>query len=259
MLSHLLDGQVALVTASTSGIGLETAAMMAQSGARAVVINGRNQASGEAAVREIRQRAPAADLLFVPGDLTDPDAAQSLVDQAIERFGPPDVFMHCGGAQVHPDLFVRTSLEDARALLDGHFMALVNCCHAVVPRMVERGRGSIIVVASDAAKVATPGEALIGACKAAAVMFTRALALEVSRHGVRANALTPSIVRNTKSHARVMSAELSRKVFEKAEARARLGVPVPSDIAPLAVFLASPLAARITGQAISVNGGISAA
>jgi 2-hydroxycyclohexanecarboxyl-CoA dehydrogenase len=90
-------------------------------------------------------------------------------------------------------------------------------------------------------------------------MFTRTLALEVSRFGIRANCVTPSIVRDTISHERVMAGELSRKVFEKAEARARLGVPTPRDVAPLVVFLASPLSARITGQAVSVNGGISAA
>jgi len=90
-------------------------------------------------------------------------------------------------------------------------------------------------------------------------MFTRTLAIEVSRFGIRANCITPSIVRDTISHERAMSGELSRKVFEKAESRARLGVPTPADIAPLVVFLVSPLASKITGQAISVNGGISAA
>ena len=81
----------------------------------------------------------------------------------------------------------------------------------------------------------------------------------MGRHGGRVNCITPSLVTGTKAHDRVMSSEFSRKIFEKASRRARLGVPSPADIAPLAVFLASPLASHLTGQAISVNGGISAA
>jgi NAD(P)-dependent dehydrogenase (short-subunit alcohol dehydrogenase family) len=90
-------------------------------------------------------------------------------------------------------------------------------------------------------------------------MFSRTLALEASRHGIRVNAITPSIVKDTSAYKRVMSSEFSQRLFAKAEAKAKLGVATPADIAPLAVFLAGPGAAKITGQAISVNGGISAA
>jgi len=89
-------------------------------------------------------------------------------------------------------------------------------------------------------------------------MYVRALSLEVSRHGVRVNCVTPSLVAKTKAYDRVMASEFSRRIFEKAAARARLGVPTPDDIAPLAAFLASPFASHISGQAVSVNGGISA-
>jgi 3-oxoacyl-[acyl-carrier protein] reductase len=75
---------------------------------------------------------------------------------------------------------------------------------------------------------------------------------------VRVHAITPSIVKDTLAYERVMSNEFSRKLFQKAESRARLGVVSPKDIAPLAVFLASPASSKMTGQAISVNGGISA-
>lgn len=258
-MSGLLADQVVLLTASTSGIGLESAAMMGEAGARTIILNGRDEENGRAVVATVRQRAPKAEVDFIQGDVSDETQAERVIATAIERHGAPDTFMHCGGAQVHPDLFLRTAPADTRLLTEGHLMAVFNCCHAVLPAMTEKGRGSIIIVASDAAKIATPGESVIGAAKAGAVMFTRCLALEMSRHGIRANVLTPSIVRETRSHARVMSRELGRKVFEKAESRARLGVPVPADIAPLAVFLASPLASRITGQAISINGGISAA
>ena len=129
----------------------------------------------------------------------------------------------------------------------------------MLPLLIKDGGGSIINIASDAAKIATPGESVIGGCKAATLMFSRTLALETSRYGIRVNCLTPSIVRNTPAYDRVMSSEFSRKLFEKAERKARLGVVEPSDIAPICVFLAGPGSSKITGQGISVNGGISAA
>ena len=89
-------------------------------------------------------------------------------------------------------------------------------------------------------------------------MYVRTLALELSRHNVRVNCITPSLVADTKAHDAVMASQFNRKIFEKAARRARLGVPTPANIAPLAAFLASSLASHITGRAISVNGGISA-
>jgi 2-hydroxycyclohexanecarboxyl-CoA dehydrogenase len=89
-------------------------------------------------------------------------------------------------------------------------------------------------------------------------MFSKTLALELSRFGIRVHALTPSIVRDTRAYDHMMSEEFSRRLFEKAEKKAKLGVVTPADIAPVAVFLARPEAAKITAQAISINGGISA-
>ena len=192
----LLQDQVVLLTASTSGIGLETAAMMGEAGARTILLNGRGEEAGRAAIDAVKRRAPQAEVQFIQGDVSDEAQAARIVSDAVERHGAPHTLMHCGGAQVHPDLFLRSTLADARRLIDGHLMAVFNICHALLPAMVEKGHGSIIIVASDAAKIATPGESVIGAAKAAAVMFTRCLALEMSRHGIRANALTPSIVRD---------------------------------------------------------------
>jgi 2-hydroxycyclohexanecarboxyl-CoA dehydrogenase len=259
MLTSVLASRVAMVTASTSGIGKQIALQMAAAGARAIILNGRNEETGRAVEAELRTQAPETEVLFVAADLTDPPQVDRLFKQAVDRFGQLDILVHCGGAQVRPDLFANIDPASFRPLIDGHFVSLLTCCHHAVPLMMARGEGAIVVVASDAGKIATPGESIIGATKAAAIMFVRTLALEASRHGIRVNCITPSIVRDTKSYDRVMSGELSRRVFEKAERRARLGVPTPEDIAPLAVFLASPLAGRITGQAVSVNGGISAA
>lgn len=253
------QGRVALCTASTSGIGLESAALIAEGGARCVILNGRNPEAGEKAVAKIRARAPGADIRFIPGDLTDRDTAASECARALAATGAIDVLVHAGGAQVSPNLFVRLDPADYGRPIGGHFTALLHVVHAVLPAMFAKGRGSIVVVASDAGKIATPGETIIGAMKAAAIMFVRTLALETARSGVRVNVVTPSLVTDTQSFDRVMAGEFSQKIFEKATKRARLGLPSAADVASAVAYLASPLAAKITGQALSVNDGISAA
>lgn len=259
MFEGAFEGKTALLTAATSGIGLATAKLLASAGARSVVINGRNPASGARAVEQIRAAAPEADVSFVAADLCDAKGAAALCSRVIEEKGRIDVFVHAGGAEISPKLFVDLDPETYQPLIDGHFASLLHCCRVVVPEMIRQGCGAIVVIASDAGKVATPGESIIGAMKAATIMYSRTLAIEVSRHGVRVNCITPSLVADTKAHDRVMASEFSRKIFEKASRRAKLGVPTPTNIAPLAAFLASPMASHLTGQAISVNGGISAA
>lgn len=255
-----LEDSIALVTAGTSGIGLSIAHHLAEAGIRGLAVNSRNPETGKAVLAELKARHPKTDCAFIAADVTDREQVDRLFDEFTQRFGGRlDVFVHCGGAQVAPGLFTQLDPAQFRTQIDGHFTSMLFCTHRAVQLMIPRNQGSIITVASDAGKTATPAETVIGAAKAAAIMFTRTLALEMARHGIRANCLTPSIVRATRSHTRVMSSEVGRRVFEKAEARARLGVPVPDDLAPLAVFLASPQSSRITGQAISVNGGISAA
>jgi len=136
---------------------------------------------------------------------------------------------------------------------------VLHACRAVWDGMRAERCGVIINVASDAAKIATPGETVIGAALAGVAMFRRALAIEGRRCGIRANCVTPSIVRETPFYERMMADPFSGKLFAKAESLAQLGVVTPKDFAPLIVFLASPAAAKLTGQAISVIGGISAA
>lgn len=260
MMDSVFDGQVAFFTASTSGIGLASAELCARYGAKVVVVNGRGAEAGARAVERIRAAArPGAIVEFVPADLHDGDAAAALCDQVLRRHGRIDVFIHGGGAEISPKLFVDIDPLHYRTLIDGHFTSLLHCCRVIAPAMVGQGSGSIVAIASDAGKVATPGESLIGSMKAATIMYCRTLALELGRHHVRVNCVTPSLVVDTRAHDRVMASEFSSRIFEKASKRARLGVPNPAEVAMTAVFLASPLSSRTTGQAVSVNGGISAA
>ncbi|MET0378903.1 MAG: SDR family oxidoreductase, partial [Spongiibacteraceae bacterium] len=176
------------------------------------------------------------------------------------QYGGVDIFIHtCMTEGSGPKPFMETSRADWTAAISGIYLSLLECCKHAIPQMLAKGGGAIVSFASDAAKVATPGEAVLGGALAANVMFVRALSLELGRQNIRVNAVTPSITRGTKTYERVMANGFSKKLFEKAEKRARLGVASAENVAPMAVFLASPLASHITGQVVSVNGGISAA
>jgi 2-hydroxycyclohexanecarboxyl-CoA dehydrogenase len=252
---NLFAGKVALVTGSTSGIGLATAELFARCGADSVILNGRDAAVGLAQAERIAALAPACNVRFVAADYAD----QGQVDALFAAIPKLDILVHTATGGGPPDLFMNTDPDDWQRTLEGKLISLMRCCRLAIPMMQAVGGGAIVSVASDAAKLATPGESVIGAAFAGNAMLVKTLAVELSRHNIRANVVTPSITRNTKTYDAVMAGEFSRKLFLKAETRARLGVPVPENVAPIIAFLASPLASHITGQVVSANGGISVA
>jgi 2-hydroxycyclohexanecarboxyl-CoA dehydrogenase len=223
------------------------------------VLLGRNAQRGATACRLCRDRTPGASVEFIAVDATDPAAAVLAEHTARGRLGAIDVLVNATGPSQPPRLLHKTPIEDVEAVLDGLILPPLHMMHAVLPGMRAQKGGAIINVASDAAQIATPGESLIGAAMAAIVMFSKAAALEAKREGVRINVLTPSLIANTPGSALIASDPFSARMFEKAAARAHLGVVEPEDLAAMMLFLASPAARRITGQAISINGGISVA
>ena len=186
----LLDGKSALVTASTACIGLKAAEIIVQAGARAVLINGRSEATGLKTAASLKALAPQTDVHFVAADITIGEEVASLFRIAREKMGRLDILIH---THTGPDAFP------------------VVCQHAL-PLMKSGSGGAIVAVAADSG----------------IERLARSLAQDEARHGIRVNTIA-----------------------------ARAGLASPETVAPLIVFLSSPLAQHISGQVIGVDGGIS--
>jgi gluconate 5-dehydrogenase/3-oxoacyl-[acyl-carrier protein] reductase len=245
--------QRALIAGGSSGIGLACARAFIEAGATVRLV-GRNRERGAAAAAELGPKAS-----FIQADCADPAQVERMAAEAAADMGRIDTLICSLGGTRLPELLFRQSLDDIRVSLNHDLAPFLYVVRAVLPAMMAQGSGAVINIASDAGKVATPGESVIGANMAAIMQFTRGLAIEGKRNGIRANTITPSLVEGTPLTNRLMEeGTFAAKLFAKARPLAGLGPTFPEDLAALALFLAGPGAAKITGQAISVNGGISA-
>ncbi len=243
----------ALIVGGTSGIGFACAQHLIASGVPQVIVAGRNADRGEGAAAALGIAAH-----FMQCDASDAAATVALAERANAAMGGIDLLLSCGGGDPMPALLHKIAPTDLIPTLNDIQAPILHPAHAVLPYMTEQGGGTVLCIASDAGKLATPGESAIGAAMASIAMFCRTMAVEAKRHGIRVNCLTPSIVQGTRLYDRLMQDEFAGKLFGKAEKMAALGVVTPDDIAEMVVFLASPASARTTGQTISITGGISA-
>lgn len=254
----LVDSRV-LISGGTSGVGLAAAIAFAEAGTSRIAIMGRNTERGRAARERVLRARPNIQVEFIQGDATDAEQAQRSVDSARRLLGGIDVLVNTthGGNPARP--FHKVELADIASLVVRSTVAPMHMGRAVLPSMMEQRTGAIINLASDSAKTPTPGGTILGAAMAAIAMFSRTLAMEAKRYGIRVNVLTPALISGTPMYEAVMADAFMSRVFAEAARKSALGHCTPEDLAALIVFLASPSAARLTGQAISVNGGMSAA
>jgi 2-hydroxycyclohexanecarboxyl-CoA dehydrogenase len=247
-----------LIVGGTSGIGLAAARAFIAAGAPRLVLVGRDRERGAIIGDELRAVSDC-DVRFVAADLRDADGALLVASEAQLHLRQVDVLINAAASTHLPALLHNETVETLPEIFTDIALPPLLMTRAVLPLMRAQSSGCIINVASDAAKTPTPGESVIGAAMAAIVAFSRTVAMEAKRDGVRVNVLTPSLVDGTGTAERLFADDFSAKLFDKARARAHLGVSTAGDQAALMVYLAGPHGRRITGQAISVNGGISSA
>ncbi len=245
-------GDVILVTGASGAIGFEIAAQAAEAGA-VIAVHGSSEDSVSKAIERLRGRVADVQLIAAPADFRQDGSIEAMVAKVAAEAGRIDAVIHCGitGAAGVAGPLAKADpagFGEHAALVLGSFQRL---CFAALPHLAVRG-GTIIGFASDAGKFASPRQAIIGAAFGGIMAFVRNLSLEVSRQGVRVHCISPSFVADTP----VFEAHAARA--DAARDRAGLGLPTPKDIAPMALFLCSAGAARITGQIISINGGVNA-
>jgi len=248
------DKPVMLIAGGTGSIGSETARQALEAGWR-VVLHGRSDVR-LAAVLEGMQCSRSS----IEGFAADAFAAggtEEIIGRAGKCFGRIDAVVDCvsSGAPGITGAFTTTDPAAYAILLDRSAGHLQRLAHAALPWLA-RGGGTLIAFASDAGRFAAPRQSVLGASRAAIMAFVRNLAVEVARDGVRVHCISPSYVEGSASLVRT-EARVGERVA-KARARAGLGLPAAADIAPLVLFLCGDGARKITGQVISVNGGLNA-
>ena len=247
-------GRIALVTGGGNGIGAAVARRLAAAGTSVAILD-RDEAPARAVADELEAAGVATTV--VVADISDNAAVISAVATIEDDLGPLDILVNNAGwdslrpfldnDEAHRDLIIGINLKGP-----------INVTHAVLTRMVARGRGRIVTISSDAGRVGSSGQAVYSACKAGTIALSKSIAREVARHGITLNVVAPGPTR-TRMMADALDGDddAAKHILErmtKAVPMRRMGEP--EDVAGIAAFLASDEASFITGQVISVSGGL---
>jgi NAD(P)-dependent dehydrogenase (short-subunit alcohol dehydrogenase family) len=262
-----LAGKTAIVTGSARGIGRATAHTLAAEGV-SVVIDDIDLEAARLVEAEIK--AAGCQAVAVRADVTKPEEIKSLVQQALDTFGRIDILVnnagiwYVDGRPIEHRLFINATEDYWMGELGTTLLGVLNCSRAVLETMLEQKSGSIVNIASDAARAPRGNRTTAyGAGKGGIIAFTRNLAMELGHSGIRVNCVSPGLIRTSQRAGAIESGEETReevlKFWEDAQAMmARAPIPRigdPQDIANAVTFLVSDAASYITGQTLSVNGG----
>jgi 2-hydroxycyclohexanecarboxyl-CoA dehydrogenase len=241
-----LSGKQVLVTGGGGAIGAAICRRFAEEGAT-LLVSDKNWESAERIARETQGEA----LVF---DIADYQAAKAAIDET-----QVDVLVNNAGWDRFQN-FVDTKPEDWEALIDINLRGPLNMHHLVLPQMLARGRGRIVNISSDAARVGSSGESVYAACKGGIISFSKTLAREVARKGITVNVVCPGPTDTPILRGFLGEGEAGQKVYDalvRAIPMKRVGQP--EDVPGIVTFLASDEAGFITGQVISVSGGLTMA
>ncbi len=251
-----LAGKTVLVTGGARGIGRAIAEAFISTGANVAIVDCRFDQAEETA-GELTARNGAVAAAFA-ADVTDLDTVIAMRDATLRRFGQIDVLVNnAGWDRLTP--FLKTTPQLWDRIIGVNYRGALNTCYTVLPHMMERKQGVIVNISSDSARVGSLGEAVYAGAKAAIIAFSKTLAREHARDNIRVNVICPGLVETP------LLEEMHREEFPHKVLTAVTGaIPLkrvgrPEDIAPAVVFLASGAAGYITGQVLSVNGGLTMA
>jgi len=245
-----LKDQLALVTGAASGIGRATAAAFAAAGARVIVAD-IDHAKGEEAAAALRAAGHHAEFLGV--DMTDRASIESFVARVLDRFGPPDVIVNgAGWGKTAPFWEGEQAFWDKVVSLN--FVGPMQLVKAFLPKMIERGGGRIVNIASDAGRVGSLGETVYSGAKGGLIAFTKSLARETARHGITVNCVCPG---PTDTPLMAAVPDKVKDALIKAIPLRRLGRP--EEVADAVLYFCGEHAGYTTGQVLSVSGGLTMA
>jgi 2-hydroxycyclohexanecarboxyl-CoA dehydrogenase len=251
--------RVAVVTGAGSGIGRAIALRLAAAG-MAVVIAGRDLARGEAVAGEIA--ATRGDAAAVRCDVTDRASVAAALERVRALHGGVDVLVNNAGFDEFQP-FLETDPGSWERLVAVNLFGVLNCTHAIAPAIVERcratGFGRIVNIASDASRVGSTGEAVYSAAKGGVVAFSKSLARELAREGVTVNVVCPGPTETPMMDA-ILATRFGGKVIERIVAASpRRRMSQPEEIAGAVAYFAGEEAGFVTGQVLSVSGGLTMA
>ncbi|MEV0109250.1 glucose 1-dehydrogenase [Nocardia sp. NPDC050799] len=253
-MTRTLKNKVALVTGGGNGIGAAIVRRLAESGASVGIID-RDEASARAIAAELD--ASGVRTAVVVADISRNSAVVDGVNTIEEALGPIDILINnAGWDSLRP--FLDNDEAHRDRIIDINLKGPINVTHAVLGKMVDRARGRVVTISSDAGRVGSTGQAVYSACKAGMIALTKSTAREMARHGITLNVVAPGPTRTRMMTEALDGDDASAKhVLErmtKAIPMRRMGEP--RDVAGIAVFLATDDASFITGQVISVSGGL---
>ena len=256
----MLKGKTALITGSTSGIGLGIARVLAAEGAN-IVLNGFGDAAEITQLRIELARQHGAHVLYDGADMSQPDAIEAMMGKALAEFGCVDLLINNAGIQ-HVAPVDEFPLEKWNAILAINLSAAFHTTRLALPMMKQRGFGRIVNVASAHALVASPFKSAYVAAKHGIAGFTKTVALEVAEVGITVNAVCPGYVLTPLVRKQIPDTAKARGISEEAVVRDVLLAAQPTkkfvtveQVAAFTAFLCSDAAASITGAVLPIEGG----